>query len=263
MWNSFYELGWRFFPEDKHMFEWANHAKRWVKKKLSKGQYTDSQLRCAGTWFVGVNFLENNSIGELGDVDFYSRPIMEVMTEFGNYVSGWDQGQVSICYPGYPKKMSDESEAAFKYRKQMFGAHVDGILPMGKNRRRYFKEAHAFVLGIPLSSFNKDAAPLVVWEKSHLIVRSMIWKKLKDFEVRTWSDIDITETYHEARRLVFRVCKPKIIWAPVGSGFIVHRHTLHGIKPWASGGVSEDCGRMIAYFRPMFTKNEYWASDQI
>ena len=263
MWDAFRRLGWQTLPRDQSVLDWTSCVRTWVDAKLIAKQFSPSQLRCGGTWFAGVNFLENKGSGEFNGISFSGHSVAEILKQFGVYFDGWDSAQVSICYPGYPKKMNEESTAAFEYRKKRYGAHVDGIIPVGINKRRFLKEPHAFVLGIPLSDFNKYAAPLVVWEGSHKIIRSMIWEKLKNFDPQSWTNIDITENYHEARRIIFNTCKPKIITAPVGSTYIIHRHSLHGIMPWDKRGDSEASGRMIAYFRPKLKKLEYWLESQI
>ena len=263
MWNNFHELGWKLFPKDENIYEWAKYAKAWVETKIRRREYENSQLRCGGTWFAGVNFLENDFSGGLGNVPLSGIPIAQIKSKYGHYFNKWDKAQVSICYPGYPKRTENESDKAFSYRKDNYGAHVDGIIPVGNARSRYFKEPHAFVLGVVLSDFNEDAAPLIVWEKSHKIIHSSIYKKLKPYEPNLWHNIEVTKEYQTARRLIFKNCRQTTIWAPVGSCFLVHRHSLHGIKPWGLRGTSEAGGRMIAYFRPQFEKKETWLCDQI
>ena len=96
-----------------------------------------------GTWFAGVNVLPNDPAGEAGNsgplIGSAIRFIREdlCLAEFA-----WDNAQVSVCYPGYPQPMAQESSSAFRYRRQSDAAHVDGLLPEGPRRRRHLREYH-------------------------------------------------------------------------------------------------------------------------
>jgi hypothetical protein len=78
-----------------------------------------------------------------------------------------------------------------------------------------------------------------------------------------WSEIDITLIYNQARKFIFKTCKPKIIWVPVGGSFIIHRLCLHGVGSWDERASSERSGRMIAYFRPNMTLSERWLDKEV
>ena len=82
--------------------------------------------------------------------------------------------QVSIIYPGYPKPRQGETKAGFNYRLKRDAAHVDGLLPVGAQRRRMLREPHAYVLGLPLNTCDTKASPMVVWEGSHLIMHKAV-----------------------------------------------------------------------------------------
>ena len=49
-------------------------------------------------------------------------------------------------------------------------AHLDGVLPVGSDKRRMVKEPHAWIVGLSLNAADAGAAPLVVWEGSHLVM---------------------------------------------------------------------------------------------
>ena len=43
---------------------------------------------------------------------------------------------------------------------------MDGILGIGTPKRRFVREPHAYILGMPLNNFDAGASPMVVWEGS-------------------------------------------------------------------------------------------------
>ena len=86
----------------------------------------------------------------------------------------WHPAQLSVIYPGYPRKDPDESEQAHRYRRLHDAAHVDGLLPVGPARRRHLREPHGFILGLPLNRVS--ASPLVVWEGSQQVMQGAFIK---------------------------------------------------------------------------------------
>lgn len=158
------------------------------------------------------------------------------------------RGQVSIVYPGYPRPRHGEGEAAFRYRARRDGAHVDGVKMFSDSRRRRVDEPHAWVLGLPLNDAGVEAAPLVVWEGSHDIMRRAFATAFEGQPPNLWSETDVTEAYTAARKTVFETCKRVTVHARPGEAYLMHRLALHGVAPWAAAPNSE--GRMIAYFRP-------------
>src|SRR5690606_32231753 len=130
-------------------------------------------LRCGGTWFVGVNALPNDSTGAVPEAHvppLAGAPIRFITDVLGLPDIEWDRAQISVLFPGYPRRSPDESEAAFRFRRDRDAAHVDGVRRTGDRRRR-LGEAHGFIFGVPLSDMPAGAAPLVVWEGSHEIMR--------------------------------------------------------------------------------------------
>ena len=140
---------------------------------------------------------------------------------------------------------------------------MDGILPIGYSKRRYAKEYHAFILGIPLVNFNEFAAPVVVWEGSHRIIRTFLSRVLTKNTVKLWDNLDITEIYQEARKEVLSKCKKRIINVPLGGSYILHRLAVHGIMPWEKKGKSENNSRMVAYFRPVLKDPKFWLNEEL
>lgn len=168
------------------------------------------------------------------------------------------RAQVSVVYPGYPRARAGESEAATRYRAKRDAAHVDGLKPVGPERRRKPDEFHAFILGLPLTPASADAAPMVVWEGSHRVIRDAFLSVLREHDPKDWPNVDLTEAYWAARRTVFDTCARVEIPASPGAAFVVHRLALHGVAPWADRAEAGPDGRMIAYFRPDVRDRRDW-----
>ena len=112
------------------------------------------------------------------------------------------------------------------------------------------RERHGFILGIPLTATDPGAAPLVVWEGSHEVLRAALVEAFEGRPPADWPDLDVTEIYQATRRRIFETCPRVAIHARPGEAYLVHRLALHGVAPWAEGANGPPEGRMIAYFRP-------------
>ena len=103
-----------------------------------------------------------------------------------------------------------------------------------------------------------DAAPLTVWPGSQHIMGDA-FRTLRGAGKLT--EIDLTDIYKAARRQCFeQITSVEIIAAP-GQAILLHRHLLHGVAPWRKSAKAPPEGRMIAYFRPQFTAQEWIAED--
>ena len=122
--------------------------------------------------------------------------------------------------------------------------------PEGGARRRFLREHHGFILGIPLVEFDAEASPFVVWESSHELIRDALAERFHGLRPEQWTREDVTEVYHEARRSVFDACKRVEIAARPGEAYVVHRLSVHGVAPWPESASAGEDGRMICYFRP-------------
>ena len=158
----------------------------------------------------------------------------------------------------YPKPRQGETKAGFTYRLTRDAAHVDGLLPVGAERRRMLREPHAYVLGLPLNTCDIKASPMVVWEGSHLIMHKAFQAALNPYPAAQWSDIDLSDVYHAARREAFESCRRVAVHAEPGQAYAIHRLALHGVAPWQAGAHAPSEGRMIAYFRPELNDIEEW-----
>lgn len=247
----FFGRGWCAFPHDPAVAEWAAAARPVAEETLYDPDLRARWLRCGGTWFAGVHALPNDPSGAVPGrgVPPLAGAVMEFIggaLELGGI--GLDRAQVSICFPGYPQPWEGESEAAFRYRRERDAAHVDGLARVEPGRRRRLSESHAFILGVPLSETPAEAAPFVVYEGSHEIMRRALRTRLAGIAPTRWGEEDITEAYHAARREAFATCPRVALHARPGEAYLVHRLALHGVAPWGEAGGTEP--RIIAYFRP-------------
>ncbi|MEM7295927.1 MAG: hypothetical protein AAF330_04760 [Pseudomonadota bacterium] len=248
---TFDALGWQRFPSDPELAAWVTAARPIALALAADPACRGKWLRHAQTWFAGVNLLPNASDGSIGGVPLAGAAV-RAATARAPRIS-WDQAQVSVCYPGYPGKDPGESDASHRFRRERDAAHVDGLLPIGPARQRRWIEHHAFVLGIPISATSAGAAPMVVWEGSHHIMRAAFGQRLDGLAPERWPEIDLTETYHAARRRCLKDCPRRIVHAQPGEAYLVHRLALHGIAPWARDAPAPEEGRAILYFRPEVT----------
>jgi len=240
--------GWVKFGYDAALYQWVQHALPFARCSVTDPSLTQ-WLDCEGTWFIGVDALENDAQGSVGA----SGPLAGQALDFVTQTHGalpLHKAQVSVIYPGYPKPRRGEGEAAARYRLRRDAAHVDGLRPFGPDKRRRVAEPHAYVLGIPLTRASADAAPLVVWEGSHKIMRAAFYPALSGGADDDLSERDVTERYQAARREVFDTCRRIELSAQPGEAYLLHRHLLHGVAPWGEGASAGPDGRMIAYFRP-------------
>lgn len=247
--GDFLQKGWVRFPAEPTVQHWVDTARSVALARVGDPEEQRQWLQCEGTWFVGVDTLPNTPDGAIAG----SGPLPGAAYEFARDTYGrlaLHRGQVSVIYPGYPRPRAGEGEAAFRYRLNRDAAHVDGLLAIGDARRRMLKERHAYILGLPLTNCSPAASPLVVWEGSHHIMRAAFEVALGHLPEAEWANQDLTEIYQAARRRVFAECPRVAVPAAPGEAYLVHRHALHGVAPWAEGATAPAEGRMIAYFRP-------------
>lgn len=247
--NPFFQRGWIRFPSDPQILKWVNAAAPAAQATFQDPTLRAQWLRCGGTWFAGVNALPNDTNGAIpaaGVPPLSGGVIDYISTALGLNDVVWDRAQVSICLPGYPQPWDGETDAAFRFRRDRDAAHLDGLL-RDENRRRRPREQHGFILGLPLTDAAPDAAPFVVYEGSHHVMRQALSQRLADVPPEQWADEDVTDAYTAARRKVFETCKRVKIHARPGEAYLAHRLVIHGVAPWTAGPEGQ---RTIAYFRP-------------
>ena len=251
--DGFAERGWITFPYDPAVFDWLQFAGPAAISAMDTDAPSPMGYDCHGTWFVGVDALPNDTLGRVARSGPLTGSAVDFLRELHNgTLPDLHLGQVSGIFPGYPRPREHEDETGFAYRLKRDAAHVDGLLPVGPNRARMICEPHAYVLGLPVTTCNEFASPLVVWEGSHLIMQRAFRNALDPFPSHQWKHVDVTHAYQTARREVFATCKRVKVVANPGEAYVLHRHSLHGVAPWEAGAVAPPEGRVIIYFRPEF-----------
>ena len=110
------ERGWELFPAEAEVEAWARAALPVARERMADPEERGKWLRCAGTWFVGVDALPNDAAGRVGGSEpLGGRAIAAVRALYGDLPL--HRGQVSAVHPGYPKPREGEGEAAFRYRR--------------------------------------------------------------------------------------------------------------------------------------------------
>lgn len=246
---AFHRLGWHCFAADAATRAWAEAALPLAQKGISDPELRARWLVCQGTWFVGVDALDNTPDGSVAGVSL-AQAVTRFLADGCGPARPLHRAQVSVVWPGYPRPREGESAAAFAYRQNRDAAHVDGLHAVGPDRRRVLHEAHAYILGLPLTATSGGASPLVVWEGSHEVMRQAFRAALTGVPEADWPQVDLTETYQAARREVFDTCPRRVIEAGPGEAYVIHRLALHGVAPWADGARAPEEGRIVAYFRP-------------
>ncbi len=244
--------GYTVFDRDPRVLRWAHAAHEVACSVAADPVVRSTNLRHANTWFVGVDALPSEPDGSIAGMPLEGPWAAQI-----NLPSTWHPAQLSIVYPGYPQQDTDESDANHRYRITRHAAHVDGLLPIGPERRRFLLEPHAFILGLPLNP--SDASPLMIWPGSQHIMGAAFRAFIGD---AVPTEIDLTEIYQNARCKVFETITPKALIAKPGQSILLHRHVLHGVAPWDEGAKSPSEGRMIAYFRPQFSAAEWLRDNQ-
>lgn len=203
--------------------------------------------RAGGTWAVGLDLLDNDAAGAVAGTPLPWKVL-------GLSPEPLHSAQLSTIYPGYPRADADEPDSANRYRLTRDAAHMDGLLPIGPDKRRMVKEPHAWIVGIPLTDV--QAAPLVVWPGSAAILRAGLSAALAPHPPETWGEIDVTDSYIAARRMVFETCPRVEMPVRRGQATLLHRLCLHGVAPWGDSDGTQD--RIIAYFRPQLASVRDW-----
>ncbi len=258
--KEFAAQGFTVFPAEEAVKNWARYALEAARIAVAD-PVNRHGLRCGGTWFVGVDALPNDETGAVPGGPPLSGAAMEFIKNDLRFALPLHRAQVSVCYPGYPQPSPDETPAAFGFRLNRDAAHVDGLLAEGPARRRFLKEPHAYILGLPLTEASPDAAPLVVWQGSHRHMGKVFTEALANRPQAEWPDIDLTEAYQAARREVFASCPRVALPMKPGEACLLHRHLLHGVAPWGLHATASSDGRMIAYLRPEFPQIGDWLAS--
>ncbi|MBO9477203.1 hypothetical protein J7382_06630 [Shimia sp. R11_0] len=246
--TDLFEKGWAKLPFDAEVKAWAEHAWEAGQQSMHAPEH-DPWWDCEGTWFIGVDALNNDVAGKLpGGPDLPLGPKRAIETLFGA-LPDLHPAQMSVVFPGYPKARRGENEAGLRYRRNRDAAHLDGLL-RGEDGGRRVEEPHAWILGMPLTTNAASESPLVIWEGSHEVLREALGEVFAPHPPETWHEIDVRAVYQETRKTIFETCNRVPVCAQPGEAIVMHRLTLHGVAPWVGGDVESPC-RAVAYFRPI------------
>lgn len=243
--------GFAVLEPDARVLAWAGAARPEATAVLSDPVMRDRWLRHGGTWFVGVDALPNGPDGSIGGVAL-AGPWEGMFAP----VAPLHRAQLSVTWPGYPRRDADESEAAHRFRLRRNAAHLDGLLAEGPDKRRFLREPHAWILGLPLT--DTAACPLVIWAGSQTVIRAAFRRIFAGRAAADWAGIDVTEGYAAARAEVFETCRRVEVPMVPGQAVVMHRLAIHGVAPWKEGVVGPPEGRMVAYFRPLLADPGDW-----
>lgn len=249
---QFEEKGWCRFEFDPNLAEWLAGAEGAARKVSLDAEMRAKWLRHQGTWFVGADVLGNDQKGSIDASGALRGQAIDYCQSLVGNIEDWGPGQVSVCYPGYPKQDANESDGNHRYRVKRDAAHLDGLKAESASRRRYMEEYHKFILGIPVNNTAKDAAPFVVWEGSHLVFHNMLQQALAKYDPSDWPKVDLTDTYQKTRAEIFDTCARVVVHARPGEAYLTHRFALHGVAPWGQAVEQE---RSVIYFRPFWTED--------
>lgn len=245
--TDFALTGYRRIGPDPAIARWADAARG----PAARAVVASRDWRCGGTWCVGLDALDNAADGSVAGVAL-------PWDVLGLAPEPLHRAQVSTTRAGYPQPSEAESEAAFRFRRDRDAAHLDGLIAEGSDKRRFIREPHGWILGLPLNAADADAAPLVVWEGSHAVMRAALSRALAPHDPETWGAVDITDAYTQARREVFATCRRVELPGKVGEAVLLHRLLIHGVAPWRDGAGAAEPGRMVAYFRPVLRSVADW-----
>jgi len=255
--------GWGQLPVSTELEAWQNYTLPFA---LQRMQAPDLQQwwRYQNTWFVGVNALPNDTNGALDTGPSLPTDLLKQLTDYVACTElALDQAQISACMPGYPKACADEPAASFAFRTQYYAAHLDGLRPLGPERRRHLTEQHSLILGIPLSNHLPEAGPVMVWPGSHKLIQAWLQAEFANVPEPQWLEKDLTHGYQSVRRHILETIQPEPIYTPPGGAYIIHRHAIHGQGLWPENIANVgNNGRIIAYFRPHLHKPTDWLNDE-
>ena len=75
-----------------------------IQERLLLKDFQNVQLRCSGTWFIGLSFVTNNMLGGLDKVAFEGESFQAITRRYEAMFQTWDQAQIAICYEGTPNQ---------------------------------------------------------------------------------------------------------------------------------------------------------------
>jgi hypothetical protein len=254
--ERFLRDGWVVLPQDARVCDWVKSAVLQAHAVLADPDLRETWLRHDQTWFAGVDAFPNAPDGSISGVR-----LAGLWEDLIRLPDRWHQGQLSVIYPGYPGRDPQENEAAHRFRRDRDAAHLDGLLAVGPDKRRFLREPHAFILGLPLGPVTTEAGAFVVWDQSHRLIAQVFREAFAGVEPAHHHMLDLTDVYQAARKRVFAELPRRVVVAAPGEAILVHRMAIHGSAPWPGPRKPESEGRMIVWFRPVLPSVADWLSD--
>lgn len=252
--SQYLQYGYCVFDQDPAVLEWVSSAIEPAYEALARYE-NQHWYRYQNTWFVGVNVLNNDAAGRINNGPVLSgEAISFIEQSLTNRPISLDQGQISVCYEGYPKADMSEPASSQDYRLRRDAAHVDGI--MKRRGERYLVEHHDYILALALNDVSASASPFVVWRGSHKLMQAALCGYLTDYAKEKWPTIPISKIYSQTRKRIFEECERIELALKPGQALVTHRHLLHGTAPWQA--VNEPEPRVLCFFRPESMTVEQW-----
>ncbi len=128
----FSRRGWAVFPRGSGACGTGlRHATR---RRRPPCRIPDRRIGCGvgARGSPGSTCLPNDAAGAVaGSGPLGGTAVRFIEAQLGLTEIAWDRAQVSVVYPGYPRRGEGETDAAFRVRRDRDAAHVDGLLPMG------------------------------------------------------------------------------------------------------------------------------------
>ena len=253
------QQGWCRLPKSAALLSWAE-AHLDAAQTGMKAPENHQWWRYQDTWFAGVNVLPNNELGAVAGQPPLPLPLLTTLADYCQAAVGeLDLGQISALFPGYPQIDPQQSVAANQFRRRHYAAHLDGLVPLGPQRRRFLTEQHSFILGISLTSHPVNAAPLMIWPGSHKRIQAWLIANLSGLPTADWDQIDLTDGYQDIRKHILADTEPQALHLAKGEAYVMHRHLLHGMGHWPNSIADpHNQGRIIVYFRPCWHQPMQW-----
>ena len=175
--------GYYVWPWRQDIFQWSQSLLTPARQAMATPEH-QHWWHHQNTWFVGVNALPNNPHGQVAKGKAMMSWLQGLLETYCLHAPlNLDKGQISTCHMGYPQQDQDEPNQNYYFRKHFYAAHMDGLIPEGKQRRRYLKEYHSFILGVPLTEHDAQAAPLMVWPNSHQRLQTWLLNEFANIPV--------------------------------------------------------------------------------
>ena len=168
---SWLARGFEVFAAEPATSDWLEAARPAALAAAADPALKARWLRHGGTWFAGVDVMANDAEGRVGQGPRLAGAALAAAERVTGRLP-LHPAQVSVTYPGYPRRDAGESDSVHRYRLNRDAAHLDGLLPEGPDRRRHLREPHGWILGLALTEAAPGVAPLVVWEGSHEVMRA-------------------------------------------------------------------------------------------